>query len=131
MGSSNGLLKGVVEYQGCFFFGIWIFGVFAWCAVMAIDAIFTQNSGNLQKCPICGGEDIGRAGKTKAGKQRYRCRAADCRKYFVNDPGVPAAVKIIVDRLAQEGVSTALIARVMAGACSKRWIYQRVKNLGE
>jgi transposase-like protein len=63
-------------------------------------------------CPSCQSESVMKNGRTRHQKQNYKCR--DCPQQFVEDPPwrmISNETKAIVDRLLQEKVSLAGIAR--------------------
>ena len=86
---------------------------------------FRHDDGGVVLCPWCGGEVYARAGKNSAGHQRYRCKTDVCGRSFVVDPGVPQGVRILADRMFDEGLSAGVIARVLSGGCSRSWVYAR------
>ena len=91
-------------------------------------SIFFADAGGPGSCPRCGADDAVRAGRSDTGKQRYRCRS--CRRVYLADPGVPKLVRVLVDRMCAEGISPAIITRVLAGAVSQRWVYARRASRG-
>ena len=69
------------------------------------------------RCPHCLSDQVIKGGKTKMGKQRYRCHNADCSHYsFVLDPAykgrLPAIKAQIVD-MALNGSSIRDTARML------------------
>ncbi len=74
------------------------------------------------ECPRCGGVQVIKSGRTKAGKQRYQCRI--CGRYFVIDPdGVAPIVAELAERMILQGVDTPKIVKVLQGHASRSWVY--------
>ena len=68
----------------------------------------------IHPCPSCGSEDVSRNGRTRHGKQNYKCR--DCKRQFVLDPQwqvLSQAQQGLIERLLLERISLAGIARVL------------------
>ena len=81
-------------------------------------------------CVACGREQVVRNGRTRAGKQLWKCKG--CGRQFVwprGDSGVPDLVAAIVGRLLHGGCSARWVAE-MAGV-SESWVYQRKRELRE
>ncbi len=68
----------------------------------------------MQTCPSCGAQEIRRNGRTRHGKQNYKCR--NCGRQFVLDPTWKAITPEqyeLIERMLLERVSLAGIARVL------------------
>jgi insertion element IS1 protein InsB len=79
-------------------------------------------------CPTCGSDDIMKNGKTRRGKQNYKCR--DCLRQFIEDPQWKPRDKetiALINLLLLERIALAGIARVTGVAES--WL-QKYVNLG-
>src|ERR671933_1554957 len=81
-------------------------------------------------CPKCNSEYILKNGRTRSGKQNFKCR--DCVRQFVMTPRhqpISLATKELIDRLLLEKISLAGIVR--ATGVSPRWLQYYVnKKLG-
>src|SRR5919199_1414451 len=81
-------------------------------------------------CPKCNSEYILKNGRTRSGKQNFKCR--DCGRQFVMTPRhqpISLATKELIDRLLLEKISLAGIVR--ATRVSERWLQYYVnKKLG-
>jgi len=81
-------------------------------------------------CPKCNSEYILKNGRTRSGKQNFKCR--DCGRQFVMTPRhqpISSATKELIDRLLLEKISLAGIVR--ATGVSSRWLQYYVnKKLG-
>lgn len=78
-------------------------------------------------CPGCGSDKVWGNGRTRAGKRGWRCR--ECGRSFVEARhGIPHEVRTIADRMIQEEISPAVIAAILKGWVSRRWIYDRRKK---
>jgi hypothetical protein len=65
-------------------------------------------------CPSCGSQEISRNGRTRHGKQNYKCR--DCGRQFVLDPtwkAITSEQYELIERMLLERVSLAGIARIL------------------
>lgn len=103
------------------------------------------------KCPVCGCADVRKYGKTKAGRQRYRCLRVHCRRQFVSgatDHLIKPAIKALALSLIEAKIDPRKIQEVIKlsaasglgispfpqrgrSQISLRWIYrlrQRVNN---
>lgn len=72
-------------------------------------------------CPTCDSDAVVKNGRTRHGKQNYKCR--DCGRQFVEDPQwrvVCEEHRAIVDRLLLEKIPLAAIARAMQ--VSEQWL---------
>lgn len=81
----------------------------------------------LLPCPSCHSEDVVKNGRTRHGKQNYKCRECGCQ--FVEDPQwrlISDETKGIVDRLLLEKISLAGIARALQ--ISELWLQQYVNQ---
>ncbi len=81
----------------------------------------------LPRCPRCGGAKVWRNGSSSSGKQLYCCQ--HCGRAFVLNPYIDGTIRELVDRMLAEDLRVEIIARVMIGRVSKRWIYKRKKEL--
>jgi transposase-like protein len=79
------------------------------------------------ECPRCKGQDIWRNGQNSAGNQQYRCRG--CGRVFVLEPYKPNAIVLIADRMLQQQIKVPVVAEVLQGFVSRRWLYDRRKSL--
>ena len=84
---------------------------------------FAKKVDGCVECPVCGAGETIKSGKGARRQQQYKCLM--CGRRFVDDPGVPQVVKILVDRMLDENISAAVISRVIQGGASKRWVYNR------
>lgn len=81
----------------------------------------------LPACPSCQSEDVVKNGRTRHGKQNYKCR--DCRRQFVENPQwrmISEETKGIIDRLLLEKLPLAGIARALQ--ISELWLQQYVNQ---
>ena len=81
----------------------------------------------LPECPSCHAEEVVRNGRTRHGKQNYKCR--ECGRQFVEDPQwrlISDETKGIVERLLLEKISLAGIARALQ--ISELWLQQYVNQ---
>ena len=81
----------------------------------------------LPECPSCHAEEVVRNGRTRHGKQNYKCR--ECGRQFVEDPQwrlISDETKGIVGRLLLEKISLAGIARALQ--ISELWLQQYVNQ---
>lgn len=81
----------------------------------------------LPACPNCQSKDVVKNGKTRYGKQNYKCR--DCGRQFVEAPQwrtISEETKGIVDRLLLEKLLLAGIARALQ--ISEVWVQQYVNQ---
>lgn len=74
-------------------------------------------------CPACKSQDLWKHGKNGAGKRQWLCRS--CRRVFVVDPYLSSDIRLIADRMIEEGISVPKIAGVLKGFVSRRWLYNR------
>ena len=76
-------------------------------------------------CPECGGTDLIKYGETPAGKQKYRCSAANCRHQFVAGSThlIDDKTRRVVKSLLAEGVSPVKIKKAIPEV-SLSWIRQ-------
>ena len=85
-------------------------------------------------CPNCKGVRLEKYGTTKAGLQKYRCLAPECRRQFVagSDHRVDDKTKSMVKQLLAAGTDPRVILQALRGAdedkskppISLRWIYE-------
>lgn len=77
-------------------------------------------------CPDCGGDQLQKFGKTKAGRQKYRCLNSGCRRQFVHGSAfsVPTDIKTKVMALLDQNVNPQKIYAAFSEDISLRWIYQ-------
>ena len=73
-------------------------------------------------CPSCGGREIWKSGFGR-GKQQYKCRA--CGRVFILDLRLDPLVIEIADRMLRENLSVVVVARILDGLVSRRWVYYR------
>lgn len=81
----------------------------------------------LPACPSCHFEEVVKNGRTRHGKQNYKCR--NCQRQFVEDPQwrmISEETKEIVDRLLLEKLALAGIARALQ--ISELWLQQYVNQ---
>jgi insertion element IS1 protein InsB len=81
-------------------------------------------------CPTCDSDDIMKNGRTRRGKQNYKCR--DCGRQFVENPQwrpIAPDSKAMIDRLLLEKIPLAGIARVMQ--VSEDWLQSYVNRCYE
>ncbi len=81
----------------------------------------------LPPCPTCHSEEVVKNGRSRHGKQSYRCRS--CGRQFVLDPQwrpISEEMKGMIDRLLLEKISLAGIARVLQ--ISELWVQQYVNQ---
>ena len=81
-------------------------------------------------CPTCGSDDIMKNGRTRRGKQNYKCR--DCGRQFVENPQwqpIASESQAMIDRLMLEKIPLAGIARVMQ--LSEDWLQSYVNRCYE
>lgn len=81
----------------------------------------------LPACPICQSKDVVKNGRTRHGKQNYKCR--DCGRQFVAAPQwrtISEETKGIIDRLLLEKLLLAGIARALQ--ISELWVQQYVNQ---
>lgn len=81
----------------------------------------------LLPCPSCHSEEVVKNGRSRHGKQSYKCR--DCGRQFVKDPQwqpISKEMKGIIDRLLLEKISLAGIARALQ--ISELWVQQYVNH---
>ena len=76
-------------------------------------------------CPKCGLLNLRKYGKTRAGRQKYRCSNPGCRRQFVagSDHLLDPKVKDRVEKLLSAGEHPVRISQAEAGV-SLRWIYE-------
>lgn len=82
----------------------------------------------LPSCRSCHSGDVVKNGRTRHGKQNYKCR--DCGCQFVEDPQwrlISDETKGIIDRLLLEKISLAGIARALE--ISELWLQQYVNSI--
>lgn len=68
----------------------------------------------IPHCPNCGSKEVSRNGKTRHGKQNYKCR--ECRRQFVLNPAGKPITKeqyelrsrMLVERISQAGIARVL-----------------------
>ena len=81
-------------------------------------------------CPSCHCESVVKNGKTRHGKQNYKCR--DCGRQFVENPQWQRVLeriqpmKSLLERLLLEKIPLAGIARVLK--VSERWLQSYVNH---
>jgi transposase-like protein len=78
-------------------------------------------------CPKCNSEYILKNGRTRSGKQNFKCR--DCVRKFVMTPRhqpISESTKELIDRLLLEKISLAGIVR--ATGVSSRWLQYYVNQ---
>lgn len=81
----------------------------------------------LPACPNCQSEDVVKNGRTRHGKQNYKCR--DCGRQFVKNPQwrmISEETKGIIDRLLMEKLPLVGIARALQ--ISELWVQQYVNQ---
>ncbi len=81
----------------------------------------------LPPCPTCHSEEVVKNGRSRHGKQSYRCRS--CGRQFVLAPQwrpISEEMKGMIDRLLLEKISLAGIARVLQ--ISELWVQQYVNQ---
>lgn len=81
----------------------------------------------LPTCPSCHCETVVKNGRTRHGKQNYKCR--DCGRQFVEEPQwrrISEETKGIIDRLLLEKLPLAGIARALQ--ISELWVQQYVNT---
>jgi len=84
----------------------------------------------MPKCPACESERVVKNGRIHNGKQNHRCRS--CGRQFVENPEqklISEETKVLVDKLLQERIPLAGIARVCD--VSERWLQTYVNHLYE
>lgn len=83
------------------------------------------------RCPSCGGTKLGKYGRTKAGRQKFRCLNHCCRRQFVSgsDHFIDRGTKAIAESLLLEGISPARVAKALDGKISARWIYELARRM--
>lgn len=74
-------------------------------------------------CPRCGGTDLWKNGISRAGKQQYRCKG--CERVFVVAPYLDGIVVEIADRMLREELPVPVVAKILSGHVSRRWLYNR------
>lgn len=79
------------------------------------------------ECPRCTSQDIWRNGISRANKQQWRCKT--CGRVFVIEPYLPDWVRVVTDRMIREGIPASVVASVVEGYASRRWVYERRKCL--
>jgi transposase-like protein len=82
-------------------------------------------------CPHChtGGNNITKHGKTRDGRQKYRCHT--CRKqflFYLRRQPIDEKTRRVIGHLLREEVSPAIIARAIPDV-SRRWIYELRKRM--
>jgi transposase-like protein len=92
-----------------------------------------MNEGKSVRCPVCGGWLLEKYGKTKAGKQKYRCLEPPCRRQFVagSEHEIGAEVKGAVQNLLKQRTAPAAIAAAFPGKISLRWIYEIKRRMSK
>lgn len=85
------------------------------------------SDGGQPQCPRCGEMEVWRNGKSRAGKQVYRCK--HCERVFVLDPYLDGVVVELADRMLKLGWTVPVIAKIMKGYVSRRWLYNRKVSL--
>lgn len=78
-------------------------------------------------CPRCGSDRVWKSGWSRAGKRQHVCQ--ECDRCFVLEPYKPKIVIEVAERLLREGVPVPVISRVLTGYVSKKWIYNKRKEL--
>ena len=86
-----------------------------------------QESMKFPECPRCTSQDVWRNGQNSAGNQQYRCRT--CGRVYVLEPYLPNDIRLIADRMLRQGIKVPVIAEVLSGFISRRWLYERRKTL--
>lgn len=82
----------------------------------------------LPLCPICHSEKVVKNGRSRHGKQSYRCRG--CGRQFVLDPQlqpISEEMKGMIDRLLLDSISLAGIARALQ--ISELWVQKYVNSV--
>ena len=82
-----------------------------------------QRGSDVVTCPRCGGLNIWRSGFSRAKKQQYKCRGCD--RTFVLNPYLNGLVVEIADRMLEEELPVPVVAKILTGHVSKRWLYNR------
>jgi len=81
------------------------------------------------QCPECGASNVVMNGRTRHGKQCWRCRM--CGRQFVQDPQgrIRQEIRRVVDQLIGRRLPAQEIAEI-AGV-SRSWVYSRMQDTAE
>ncbi|MCB2218076.1 MAG: hypothetical protein KQH59_18595 [Desulfobulbaceae bacterium] len=86
-----------------------------------------SGAGERPRCPRCSSVVVWRCGVSRAGKQQYRCKG--CGRVFVLSPYLDELAVELAERMIKEDIAVPVIARVLDGHISRRWIYKRKGEL--